>query len=216
MIPSRIIPLLRPSFLSPVVVSTFVIGNRARTPNTWEKTSGKRLTHADSHPREWDSFYQSLDDGCIDEAMTEVTRQVEDFLYAALSQEARPQPKAYLGRAKPKLVQLPANPPVVWGGHPGDFQSALDDAPVRFRQQVRQIRRLQTVIGQLDSAAFGSTGAQAAALETWDSILSSPSFEGGYQAYVWENIGIPLPDAVDPSHVPFPSVQKPTDQPCVT
>ena len=134
--------------------------------------------------------------------MDEFTLQFELSLKTSFKHVPLPS-KSFCGRSKPKLVEVPIHTPVVRHSRPGDFQPALDDAPIKVRQQIRQIRRLHTVLKQLARAAEGSLGATTAALETWDPIVDSTGFQPHYRGFVWETYGIILPRTIDCSDTPL-------------
>ena len=159
-------------------------------------------TSFSEEPRNWGKFNHLLSCSELDGAMDEFTSQFESSMKNSLKHVPLP-PKSFCGRSKPKLVEVPIHTPVVRHARPGDFQPALDDAPIRVRQQIRQIRRLHTVLKQLAKAADGSLGATTAALETWEAIVDSTGFQPHYRGFVWETYGIILPRHVDCSDIPL-------------
>ena len=110
---------------------------------------------------------------------------------------------SFLGRGKPKLVHKPLHCPVVRNPRNGGSKCTVDDAPLKFRQHVKQLRRIHTVVLQLRS--FINTQFESAlgvAMETWCSILVSTGYPGSFAAFALEHFGIYIPEILTPEHLP--------------
>ena len=106
---------------------------------------------------------------------------------------------SFLGRGKPKLIYRPLHCPVVRHPRNGELKCTVDDAPLKFRQHIKQLRRVQTVVLQLRSfikTQFES--AQGAAMETWCSVLMSTGYSGSFAAFALEQFGISIPEILTP------------------
>ena len=111
---------------------------------------------------------------------------------------------SFCGRGKPKLVLKPLRCPVVKRSRNGEHTCKVDDAPLKFRQHIKQLRRVQTVVLQLRSfmrTQFES--AKGAALETWCSILAVSGFPDNFSTFTFEQWGIAIPGILEPQHLPI-------------
>ena len=99
--------------------------------------------------------------------------------------------KHFLGRARPKKILQPLHAPVVRKPRQGEITTQVDDAPTRLRQNIRQCRRIATVIEQMKCHTRTlSESAKTAALETWQSVIDSPGFPGGFRKFSETQFGI--------------------------
>ena len=160
-------------------------------------------SHMMQETRCWDSLFEAIERGDLDLALREWTDQVEASFKHILRHAPDVAAKAFLGRSRPTLVNHPIHIPVVKTGRLNDPACKFDDAPAILRQQIRQIRRLHTVLGQLQSHSRGTESAGKAARETWDAVLRSGGFQGTYHAHVLKTFGIDLPHTVDTQSSPL-------------
>ena len=111
---------------------------------------------------------------------------------------------SFCGRSKPKLVLKPFHCPMVRHPRNGEYKSTVDDAPLKFRQHIKQLRRVQTVVLQLRSfikTQFES--AKGAALETWCAILAANGYPETFTQFALEQWGIAIPGFLEPQHLPI-------------
>ena len=111
---------------------------------------------------------------------------------------------SFCGRSKPKLVLKPFHCPMIRHPRNGEYKSTVDDAPLKFRQHIKQLRRVQTVVLQLRSfikTQFES--AKGAALETWCAVLAANGYPETFTQFVLEQWGIAIPGFLEPQHLPI-------------
>ena len=154
------------------------------------------LQNADSGPtlalKEWASQIEQAVDGAI---YLQHLREPELQPYDCL-------PFAAKGRCRiPKLIQAPQQRSIkkAWHGH---YNPEVNTGPIKLRQRVRQIRRLQSLRLRLQKLEHVDvwTITWLQLWEEWRAILRAAGFSGGFE--VWLALHPELPDSGEG----FPSV----------
>ena len=152
---------------------------------------------------------KSLKQGSLQEASDFWTRVSENVLFESVCDvEGHPVVlnKSFLGRANGKLVSnVPASIPTCKKGRDADYEPAAPLHSVPLRQQLRQLRRLQSLSRQLAAVVNGKSGhpetARAKCNELWIAILESTGFSGSFTSWLfdlgWGFIPIECPQLQD-------------------
>ena len=148
---------------------------------------------------------QLIAQGQIDTAYGRFVKNYEKRIAKAYGQTDTLVPLAsFCGRGRPKLIRKPLHCPLVRNPRNGEFQSTVDDAPLKFRQHIKQLRRVQTVVLQLRSfMRMRSESAKGAALETWCSALAAAGFPESFASFALDRWGIRIPGILEPQHLPI-------------
>ena len=116
--------------------------------------------------------------------------QPEQQPYSALPRNAH-------GRCQlPKLVSVPQQRSIkpAWNGH---YTPSLNTAPIRVRQQTRQIRRVQSLkarVGKLATYTWIWPNTWEQLHEEWRAILSGPGYQGGFPHWLRQRPELPDPE----------------------
>ena len=116
--------------------------------------------------------------------------QPEHQPYSALPRNAH-------GRCQlPKIVEVPQQRTIkpAWNGH---FTPTLNTAPIRVRQQTRQIRRIQSLkarVGKLTTYPEIWPGTWEQLHLEWRAILQAPGYQGGFPQWLQRHPELPDPD----------------------
>ena len=145
------------------------------------------------------------------QALKEWATQVEQAVDTAIALQHRHHPEhqpydslpnAAKGRCQiPKLIQVPQQRSIkkAWRGH---YNPELDTGPIKLRQWVRQIRRIQSLrlrLQKLETLQIWQfTWLQLG--EEWQAILRGPGFRGGFRSWLATH-----PELLDPQWG-FPTV----------
>ena len=155
---------------------------------------------------EWTSFVSCVSTKNVQGAYKLFCQNYEQALTKAhTSLDVHVSARQFQGRACPKIVSQLLHPPLVKPSRHNELDFHVDDAPNALRQRIRQARRVITLKGQmrwlLSSDADRAERAIMAARNTWESILESSGFQGGFRNFSHHALGIPLPPVLFPDHV---------------
>ena len=131
-------------------------------------------------------FSRACDRGDPDEMLLAFCSAFEKSLRAStVSTDGEPVhlSRAFLGRCKkPLFRKMNAVAPLVKQGRCDDFQSCLLQPSWHLRSQIKQLRRLNSLLGLLRSVDRGETKTTLAHCEElWRAILSARGFHQGLQ-----------------------------------
>ena len=156
-------------------------------------------------PSKWESFRISIFQKDVESANKAFTSNFEDWIRLAHSSLGSTFPvKAFLGRGKPVRIQRPMHLPMIPSPRQREATPISDDAPIRLRQQVKQLRRVTSSMQQL--AGFVNTNSPnslMAAQSTWFAVTHAKGFPGGFPAFCLEELGIFCPETISQNHVPL-------------
>ena len=156
-------------------------------------------------PRSWDTFHDFISRGDVGSACKAFTCNFEDWLRLVHSHLGSAFPvKAFLGRGKAATIQEPIHLPVIPQPRQGEDVPIADDAPIRLRQQVKQLRRIMSSLQQLQN--FVNTNSQnslMAARSTWFAVTHAKGFPGGFVGFCSDELGILCPEIISQDHLPL-------------
>ena len=156
-------------------------------------------------PHKWQFFHDSISQGDVESAYKAFTQNFEDWIRLVHSKLGSTFPvKAFVGRGSPARIQRPIHLPVIPSPREGETIPSSDDAPIRLRQQVKQLRRVTTSMQQLANFVnTNSLNSLLSAQSTWVAVLNAKGFPGGFSAFCKEELGIFCPATISQDHVPL-------------
>ena len=165
----------------------------------------RKVADIEVTPCDWSWFDECIRRGDVTCACKAFSTNFEDWLRQIHSHIANPFPvKAFLGRGNPCKIQKPIHLPVIPQSRRGEEVPIADDAPIRLRQQVKQLRRILSCTQQLQNhIATNSENSLSAAHSTWVAVLHAGGFPGGFAHFCSEELGILCPCVISRDHLPL-------------
>ena len=130
-----------------------------------------------------------LEQGEIEEA-TRIWTQITERTLAVAARNSDGQPSnftpAHFQRHKgPKFQTIPVSQPIAKWGRSGDHQTCNMQGPVWHRQQLRQLRRLQTLVNLVRAMEREPNDNNVAACRSlWSKVVNAPGFQRGFPIWV--------------------------------
>eukprot|EP00438_Fugacium_kawagutii_P024655 Skav213934 [mRNA] locus=scaffold2679:137352:142349:+ [translate_table: standard] len=153
----------------------------------------------------WDSaqstrgakFEDAMRKNDITEAWRQVNLTFDDTIQAAcVSTDGtlRRLPRGCLGRGRKGVIKtVPSSAPHVRSDRQGGYDPKVVQAPVAIRRNVRQVRRLQSLLGQLTARARKGLQYPQDAHSVWKAIFTCPGYHKSFATFVLDEFGIFVP-----------------------
>ena len=134
------------------------------------------------------SLIQKLDSALEDQNVEAAWSSFAAAFEQAADRAARlsgkgPLPTSHRGRGSFHLQNIQAHEPVIKHARHGEFEPSGEESTVKLRQRVRQIRRVSTLVSQLNSIASSevhSPKTTIAAADTWRAVVNAKGFQPSF------------------------------------
>ena len=222
LLPPALVPFFRMYSNSPDTVSdhseiavTLAVAQEQVHRHVWKPCRDMRsFLEADGWHSEdfqgidWSRFHQEVSAGNVEGAYKSFCIAFESMLAKARSRLFLDIPlQQFQGRANPKIVCKPIHAPLVKKPRNGEATTPVDDAPMVFRQRIRQARRIHSLRCQLQHCLQRDTDHARAPLEaarnTWESVLRSTGFPPNFCTFAKSELGLILPRTLYPEDLPL-------------
>lgn len=142
-------------------------------------------------------FEDAIEHGNLEEAWRQVNLVFDESIVAACVETdgtTKRLPRGCLGRGRKTVFRnMPAAAPIMKHARMGHYNPGVIQAPVFIRRNVRQVRRLQTLEGQITARDRLHQEYSGESHALWKTILDCPGYHKGFATFVLDELGIFVP-----------------------